>query len=251
MSQLLLGVELRVRVRVWRAHADTVHLHVHKLRASVGNHVVAIHKGHGVRGASGLDCSVGKGRAAHVGSVVHLLGALHLLGVGGSTASASWRGSALLEAWGIGSWGSAGGSVRARHVVGAKILLLASHHQPLLILLLEQHQLHLIVLQRMVATARRLPIALDGPHAGGAHVVGIVVLVQSWGVGTLGYHRGALALWTDGVCHGFVGHLVAMVLLEVSRVRGKRLCLYVWRGRDEGLELVRIQLRWVDAILKQ
>ena len=155
-----------------------------------------------------------------------------------------------MESLSIGSsWasGTSGTAVRPHHVL-RQILLLASHHQPLLILLLQQHELHLVVLERVVALPST--IALARPHVATGHITGVVELADGGAIGPLLDHGAALTLRTTDI-HRFVGwHLGAMVLLEVSSVRGNVLRVSVWVGRDESLELVRIQRRWVAMGLK-
>jgi hypothetical protein len=90
---------------------------------------------------------------------------------------------------------------------------LPSHHQPLLVLLFQQHELHLIVLQGVIA-AWRLLTRRTGAHTSSAcHVAGVVVCVQHIAVGTLLLHRRALVLWNRNVGHLFIPHLGTLLLL--------------------------------------
>lgn len=261
---LLLGVHRAVEwwlawMRAWRSHA--VHLrpagHVaaatstHEMWRLRWVHLVA-HEVHGVGRPARL-CAFGEWRA-HAGWVHLLWTTLHIGRVRRRPrSSALWR--SALE-WRVGSGrgtrtsGASGTTGTARPIPGhghavATILLLSRHHEPLLVLLLKKHQLHLIILKSVIASTSLLggigtAGAPDGTWRCSSHALGIVEGIDSSSVRSLSNHWRALSRRAVRIWH-WLAHLLALLLLKVRGISLNCLLLHRWRLILKGCELFRVQ----------
>jgi hypothetical protein len=100
-----------------------------------------------------------------------------------------------------------------------------------------------------MVTATALTVTRTGSH-GGSELVGIVQIVDLGWVWSWLHHGRPLSLGAR-ICHTLVGHLLAMVLLQVLGVGGDRIFLGVGRLVREILELLRSQRRWIDVVREQ
>lgn len=262
------AVEWRLRVRARRT--QTIHVrpsghvatsvHAVECRNLVRIHLIAHEVDGSVGRTAGLS-AVGH-RRAHAGRVHLLWTALHVAGIWRCSRSRALRRSALLERCSS-SRRSTGTARPARatgtcwapsvHVIRAAVLFLARHHEPLLVLLLKQHQLHLVVLKSVVAATGLLVCVRTTcrPDSGRpTHTVGIVKSVDRSSIGSLGNHGGSLTRRAIGVLHG-LRHLLLLLLLQILSICLNCLLLDGWRLILEGSKLFSVQRCWVYAIVEK
>jgi hypothetical protein len=108
----------------------------------------------------------------------------------------AWRQLLLPRHWGL--------AVRTSHA----ILLLASHHQTSLILLFQQHKLHLIILKSMVSLiARRLH---PSPNLGHLTIRAIVVTVHRVHTLTFWHGHQIRLVWHHTGIHNAIRHALVI-----------------------------------------